>query len=90
VGPAAILVAGKVVAAYSTMLYSQVNKNIACTVPPMVVAAWCCHVACQGAANGNGGRGLPALAQAARATCRGSFLTKMGSFLTKIFVGGLF
>jgi hypothetical protein len=53
----------------------------------------------QGAANGdggmvtwprrNGGRGLPALAQAARATCRLS-ATRRESFLTKIFTGGLF
>jgi hypothetical protein len=54
-------------------------------LPPMATAAWSpaangnggmvCHVtACQGAANGNGGR-----AEARR-----------GSFLTKIFAGGLF
>jgi hypothetical protein len=44
-------------------------------------------IACQGAANGNGGRGLPALAQAAHATCRlaRGAATRRGSFLTKIF-----
>jgi hypothetical protein len=59
----------------------------------------------QGAANGDGGmvchvtRGLPALAQAARATCRGTCHVSPGQgvpplieslFLTKIFAGGLF
>jgi hypothetical protein len=41
---------------------------------------------------GIGGRGLPALAQAARATCRlarGAAIRR-GSFLTKFFAGGLF
>jgi hypothetical protein len=44
------------------------------------------------AGNGNGGRGLPALAQAARATCRlaRGAATRRGSFLTKFFAGGLF
>jgi hypothetical protein len=44
------------------------------------------------AGNGNGGRGLPALAQAARATCRlaRGAATRRGSFLTKNFAGGLF
>jgi hypothetical protein len=37
-------------------------------------------------------RGLPALAQAARATCRlaRGAATRRGSFLTKIFTGDLF
>jgi hypothetical protein len=62
----------------------------------MVMAAWCAtspaSIACQGAANGNGGRDLPALAQTARATCRlaTGAATHRGSFLTKIFAGGLF
>jgi hypothetical protein len=57
-------------------------------VPPrhLPATAWC---ATSPAGNGNGGRGLPALAQAARATCRGA-ATRRGSFLTKIFAGGLF
>jgi hypothetical protein len=44
------------------------------------------------AGNGNGGRGLPALAQAARATCRlaRGAATRRGSFLTKFFAGDLF
>jgi hypothetical protein len=61
----------------------------------MVMAAWC-HVTllpCRPnedvrAGNGNGGRGLPALAGTCR-LARGA-ATRKGSFLTKIFAGGLF
>jgi hypothetical protein len=69
--------------------------GMACHVilPPLPKAAWPTTVtACLCAGLGDGGTPMPALAQAARATCRLAkrAATRRGSFLIKFFAGGLF
>jgi hypothetical protein len=69
--------------------------GMACHIilPPLSKAAWPTTVtACLRVGLGDGGTPMPALAQAARATCRLAkrAATRRGSFLTKIFAGGLF